>query len=227
MSEDQSFEECNFSTPNMELAEVVVATPWSRVLEIGCAVGALAAHCQKDRTGTYWVGVEPTKAAIVYARQRLDEVYNCSVEAFENESYAESFDLVVLGDVLEHLEDPWSQLKRLVGFLKIGGSVVASIPNVNHWGVHHMLLRGRFTYQEHGIMDRTHLRFFTIAEIGELFEQAGLHVDNVQAISQESAGMNAFVESYCELQAKLGILNPNLGAELSTFQWIVRGKRVQ
>ncbi len=81
-------------------------------------------------------------------QQRLDEVYNGSLETFENESFAESFDLVVLGDVLEHLKDAWSELKRLAGFLKLGGSVVASIPNINHWGVHRMLMRGRFTYQE-------------------------------------------------------------------------------
>jgi hypothetical protein len=83
------------------------------------------------------------------------------------------FDVVLLGDVLEHLRDPWATLRALTA---LGGRIVLSVPNVAHWTGRRALLRGRFPYAEHGLFDRTHLRFFTLASARALAEGAGLRI---------------------------------------------------
>jgi len=83
------------------------------------------------------------------------------------------FDVVLCGDVLEHLRDPWSALRALAAF---GGRVVLRVPNVAHWTGRRALARGHFPYAEHGLFDRTHLRFFTRASVRELAERAGLQL---------------------------------------------------
>ena len=83
------------------------------------------------------------------------------------------FDVVLCGDVLEHLRDPWSALRALAA---LGGQVVLSVPNVAHWTGRRALARGRFPYAEHGLFDRTHLRFFTRASARDLAQSAGLRI---------------------------------------------------
>src|SRR5262249_51763726 len=79
-------------------------------------------------------------------------------------------------DVLEHLRDPWSVLSWLRTLLAPGGRAVISIPNIAHWTSRRALLRGRFDYADHGLLDRTHLRFFTRASAAELAHRAGFAV---------------------------------------------------
>jgi SAM-dependent methyltransferase len=89
---------------------------------------------------------------------------------------AEPFDALVCGDVLEHLVDPWGALAALAGLLRPGGTAVISLPNAAHWTVRRALLRGRFPREDHGLFDRTHLRWLTLADARELVAGAGLRV---------------------------------------------------
>lgn len=89
------------------------------------------------------------------------------------------FDCIILADVLEHLEDPLSTLRRLRGYLSPKGIVVASIPNVRYYGVINMLVEGRWKYEDSGILDRTHLRFFTRKEMESLFRDAGFEITGI------------------------------------------------
>lgn len=85
-----------------------------------------------------------------------------------------TFDYIVCADVLEHLIDPWIVLSDLVSFLKPGGRIMVSLPNVRHWSIWlPLILRGHWEYRESGIMDRTHLRFFTRFSAIELLNNAG------------------------------------------------------
>ena len=86
------------------------------------------------------------------------------------------FDAVVCGDVLEHIADPWGTLAALAGLLRPGGRAVVSLPNAAHWTVRRALLRGRFPREDHGLFDRTHLRWFTRADARALVTGAGLQV---------------------------------------------------
>jgi 2-polyprenyl-3-methyl-5-hydroxy-6-metoxy-1,4-benzoquinol methylase len=147
-----------------------------RVLDVGCGEGHLG-RLLKER-GHHVTGVELVPEAAAEARQWLDAVVTADVET--GLSFApNSFDAIVFADLLEHLIDPWRVLREAVTLLSPGGVVVASVPNVQNLDVLRRLLRGRWDYRERGILDRGHLRFFTLRTIRELFVQAGLTVTHV------------------------------------------------
>ena len=151
----------------------------ARVLDVGCGTGSvsvqLIANCKVSL-----VGLEPDAARAQRARERGIIVHATRLSA---EVIAElgSFDVVLFADVLEHLPDPLSVLVLATTALSPNGRVVASVPNVAHWSVRTDLLRGRFVYRDSGIMDATHLRWFTEAGIRRLFESADLRVERVGA----------------------------------------------
>ena len=145
-----------------------------RVLDVGCATGYLAAEL--TRRGCRVTGVEADPAAAERARAHCEAVVVGDVEDAGCRGRLAAlgpFDVVLLGDVLEHLRDPWSALAALS---TLGARVVLSVPNVAHWTGRRAVARGRFAYAEHGLFDRTHLRFFTRASARDLAESAGLQV---------------------------------------------------
>jgi SAM-dependent methyltransferase len=164
-----------YDRPRPEVAALV--TPeCRRVLDVGCGTGQLG-RLLRER-GHHVTGVELVSEAAVQARAWLDHVAVSDVEAGFPFPPA-SFDAVIFADVLEHLVDPWRVLREAVKLLAEGGCVVASVPNVQNFDVLWRLARGRWEYRERGILDRGHLRFFTLATIREMFAQAGLSVTHV------------------------------------------------
>jgi SAM-dependent methyltransferase len=148
-----------------------------RVLDVGCGAGELG-RLLKAR-GCYVAGVELVPEAAEQARRVLDRVEAADVEADGFPFPPGSFDAVVFADVLEHLIDPWRVLREAARLLAEGGRVVASIPNVQNLDVLRRLLSGRWEYRERGLLDRGHLRFFTLRTIRGLFAQAGLALAHV------------------------------------------------
>jgi methionine biosynthesis protein MetW len=147
----------------------------ARVLDVGCAEGYLA-RLLAER-GCTVIGMEASPAAAESARRWCAEVVVGDVEADEVRARVSGpFDRVLLGDVLEHLREPGAVLRWAGGLLAPGGRVVASLPNVAHWTGRRALLRGRFPREDHGLFDRTHLRFYTRAGARRLVEDAGLRV---------------------------------------------------
>jgi len=164
-----------------ERTEVVPFVPSAArsVLDVGCSFGAFGMSLKRDRPGIEVWGVEPNRGAASVAENRLDVVVNGS---FPQDVPDRQFDCVVFNDVLEHLDDPWSALRRARRYLTPGGRLVASIPNVRHFSVLVPLLtQGRWTYRDTGILDRTHLRFFTRSTMIELFESTGWCVESIAA----------------------------------------------
>ncbi len=154
------------------MVELVGGT--KRVLDVGCATGYLA-RALVER-GCTVVGVEMDEAAAEEARPHLEQLVVGDIgkmDLAEAVGHAR-FDVVVFGDVLEHLHDPLAVLRAARAVLAEGGSVVASMPNIAHGSVRLALMAGRFDYQELGLLDHTHLRFFTRASIEELFRSAGM-----------------------------------------------------
>lgn len=148
-----------------------------RVLDVGCGLGQNG-EVAKGR-GAHVVGLELDPRAAAEARGRLDEVLEVNLEdaaALQRALGDRRFDLLLLGDVLEHVAAPEEVLGSLLGFLEPGGRVVASLPNVAAWTVRLGLLAGRFDYEPSGILDRTHLRFFTRRSAEALLEGAGLEL---------------------------------------------------
>lgn len=149
----------------------------ARVLDVGCATGYLAAELA--RRGCRVTGVEADPVVAERARAHCEAVVVGDIEADVTRSALAAlapFDVVLCGDVLEHLRDPWSALRALAGLAVPGGRVALSVPNVAHWTGRRAMARGRFEYAEHGLFDRTHLRFFTRASARDLAQRAGLRV---------------------------------------------------
>ena len=152
--------------------------PGGAVLDVGCASGGLLAALSDDAGRREGVEVDPVAAAA--ARGVADAVHVGSVD--DVDLPAGAFDVVVLGDVLEHLVDPARGLVKVLPCLRPGGAVVVSLPNVAHWSVRLGLLAGRWEYRDSGILDDTHLRFFTWTTGRRLVEDAGLSVVERQPI---------------------------------------------
>lgn len=152
----------------------------SVVLDVGCHTGILGATLTSKKSAKV-IGLDTDRAALAVARTRLEDAIELDLEAPGWELQLQhaglpGFDVVLFGDVLEHTRDPHAILLATKKLLKPDGRIVVSIPNVAHWRVRLGLLRGRFTYTDSGILDRTHLRFFTHASGRQLLQQAGYKI---------------------------------------------------
>lgn len=167
--------------------EVVAMVPVtaSRILDIGCGTGALGSRLKAERPVEV-IGVEVDPVAAEAASRVLDCVHAGDIETLALPYAKGSFDGIILADILEHLRDPWGLLGRLSPLLSPDGRLIASLPNVRHWSVVRGLLEGDWTYLPAGILDRTHLRFFTRRSGQSLIESAGLCVIRTEPI--RSAG---------------------------------------
>ncbi len=139
------------------------------VLDAGCGFATTSQHIQ--RLGNRVTGIESNAAAVAVARTRIAEVIEADLELFDANR---KFDVILFADVLEHLAWPIGVLRRYTEMLKERGTVIVSLPNVGLWSVRLGLLFGRFPYQESGVLDRTHLRFFTRGSAIHMLHAAGL-----------------------------------------------------
>jgi len=155
-----------FARPDVIAAIIKNKIPAGKVLEIGCAGGATGKSLKEQLPVQSYVGVDISPEAAVIAKNYLDRVIVANIE--ETDLVAEhgispgEFDLVLALDVLEHLYNPWDILAELTSFLKPGGYIVASIPNIQNITIVRDLIKGNWQYQDAGILDATHLRFFTL-----------------------------------------------------------------
>ncbi len=148
-----------------------------RALDVGCSSGGLGLYLKTTAGYETVVGIEYSAAAAEKAKLHLDAVFLGDASTIKLPAeYAEYFDVIVYADVLEHLYDPWSAIGGQLAWLKPQGYVAASIPNIKNLFVILNLLAGRFDYAEFGLLDRTHIRFFTSQTAVELFLQNGLRL---------------------------------------------------
>lgn len=148
-----------------------------QVLEVGCGAGATLHWLRASGRALHTTGIEIAPRAAEIARTRVDHLLLGPVETQLEGLAPASFDLLLCLDVLEHLVDPWRVLRALREKLKPGAMVIVSLPNVRHHQVLMPLLwRGQWRYQEAGLLDRTHLRFFGRRSARELLQQAGLDI---------------------------------------------------
>ena len=154
----------------------------TRILEVGCSTGFFG-KVLKQAGHEVW-GLELSEQSSKIAVLRLDKVLQGTIENFlESDIYSnERFDYIIFGDVLEHLTNPLEVLKKCKNYLNKYGAIVASIPNVTHIAVRTMLLEGKWEYSDYGIMDNTHLKFFTKNSIVELFSNSGYEIKRLDSI---------------------------------------------
>jgi 2-polyprenyl-3-methyl-5-hydroxy-6-metoxy-1,4-benzoquinol methylase len=141
------------------------------VLDVGCGYATTSQYI--EQRGNRVTGIESADAAVTVARTRISRVIQADLQ---DAAVDQQYDVVVFADVLEHVAWPVSVVKRYLEFVKDGGSVIVSLPNVGLWSVRLQHLFGRFEYEETGVLDRTHLRFFTRASARRMLESAGLRI---------------------------------------------------
>lgn len=155
-----------------------------RVLDVGASTGFLARVLTERGCRVTGIEIDPESAR--QAEEFCERVIVGNVEELDLDAEIgdETFDVLVFGDVLEHLKDPQRALERFKPFLNPGGHVVASIPNIAHGSARLALLQGRFRYRPLGLLDNTHLRFFTRESVEEMFENAGFLTTDLRRTTQ-------------------------------------------
>lgn len=144
------------------------------LLDVGAGAGGLGAAFRRRNPAAILHAVEPDPVLADHAAGHYDMVHRIDIETTAPPLPPGSLDALVFGDVLEHLRDPWAVLRRDAALLAEDGVLLACVPNIEHWSFAARLLTGRWRYEEMGLFDRTHLRWFTRAGMKQALEQAGL-----------------------------------------------------
>lgn len=229
--EERSFNSNNkissyFKNTRPEVANLVPHTA-RRILDVGCGAGALGAFLKARSLDMKVYGIEINPEAAEHAGAQLDAVFNLDLEQMDaalpfNKQF---FECIIFADILEHLKDPLAQLNRFKPYLASNGFFVLSIPNVRFFQVvHDLLVNGAWTYQDEGILDRTHLRFFTLESLIRLLAESGFEVDQVEAVKQSA---DASIIPMLTSVATAGGDVRRASEEMLVFQYLVRARRAR
>ena len=164
------------------------------VLDVGCGTGSLGAAYRRLNPRALLLGIDKDPAAAAIAATRLDQVVVADVEAAPLSFQLNSrIDCIVYGDILEHLADPWQVLHRHIAALNDDGTILICIPNVEHWSFAARLLHGTWDYEPTGLLDETHLRWFSLDSMRRSLLAAGLSLCDVHPRVFDPEKARAFV----------------------------------
>lgn len=187
------------------------------VLDLGCATGANGKWLLDSGIATLVEGVEYDPEMASQAAKFYHRIYNLDLNSEHTLLDAitdKKFDYILLGDILEHLHDPWKTLSSARMLLKPEGNAIISIPNIGHIDtLIHVFIKGYWPYNDRGIFDRTHLRFFTIKNINDLVKVAGLETVSIERNFRYRDRLNSEFPVY-------GAILRLLFKNLYTFQYI-------
>ncbi|HXA23293.1 MAG TPA: methyltransferase domain-containing protein [Acetobacteraceae bacterium] len=210
--------------PNTDLLERIPLGA-AVVLDVGCGTGPLGAAYRRFNPRARLLGIDSDPAAAALAAQRLDEVAVVDVE--ENPLPFEldrPIDCIIYGDVLEHLRDPWPVLRRHIAALSEDGTILICVPNVEHWSFADRLLRGTWDYEPSGLLDDTHLRWFSLETMRKGLLALGLTLCDVHARIFDAADAEAFTARIAPALTALGV-DPQAYAQRAAplqYVWRVR-----
>ena len=147
---------------NQQLFDIIPETLQS-IIEIGSGSGVLAKAIKHRSPGTQYIGVELDPEYAILSSRYCDVVLTDNIETPSDDlkKYIQTTSALIFSDVLEHLYNPWQTLKFLRSEISSTCSIYASIPNIQHWSIIFGLISGNFDYADSGLLDRTHIRFFT------------------------------------------------------------------
>ncbi len=156
-----------------------------KAMDVGCAKGVFGAELKKKGCPEV-LGIEKDPVLAKIARERLDRVLENDLEELREDEIPGDLDLIVCGDLLEHLVDPHRQVRRFLGWLKPGGTLLFSVPNVGHWSVVMDLIAGRWDYSPFSTLSGTHLRFFTRTGIMEMLVESNYTINRMEPVIPET-----------------------------------------
>lgn len=189
-----------------------------RILDVGCAEGFLGESLKQSDRASEVIGIEISSKAAGKAERKLDRVISGNLDVLNRDKLGlepSSFDYIICGDVLEHLSDPWGIVQWLETLLKNDGKLIASIPNVRHWSVVlPLLFKGTWTYHSEGIMDQTHMRFFTRKSAIDLIEQSGLVVQSCDPLMHRKIDKIVYHISF------------GLFSGFAAYQWLISARKI-
>lgn len=166
---------------NLELIQFIPKN-CNRILEIGCADGALGDYILQNKICNEYVGIELLEEQAAIASSKLSKVIQGDAEKIVlSDHISEQFDCVIYADSLEHMKNPFAVLSHHLEYLKPGGYLIASIPNVRNLFLIDQLINGRWIYTNWGLLDKTHFHLFTLTELKKLFEQVNLNLEIVKS----------------------------------------------
>lgn len=202
-----------------------------KILEIGCGAGALASKFKETNPRCEYHGIELSSEAAEFAitNKRIDRIHIANIEQQNLSSlgYEESsFDTLIYGDVLEHLIDPWSVIEEHQKFIKKNGFIIASIPNIANFSIIYQLLNGKWNYQDEGLLDRTHLRFFTLESIKNLFANAKMNIIKLEARCVNLEAHEQFINAIQPTLISLNLDSNKVSDITKVFQYIVVAQKI-
>jgi SAM-dependent methyltransferase len=196
------------------------------VLDVGCHMGMLGAVYRLRNPRARVLGVDSDIAAIRVAATRLSEAACLDIETdplpFEVPG---GYDCIIYGDVLEHLRDPWRILREHAALLSPRGVMVICVPNAAHWSVPLKLLTGTFDYEDRGVLDRTHLRWFTLASMEKALMETGLQLCDVSPRVFDQQGAEKLADVLKDGLAALGVSRESFLSRSAPTQYVWRARR--
>jgi len=187
-----------FEGSRPEVASLVPVSCRS-ILDVGCGFGGLGSQLRsRGFNDLYGIEINPdatSKLEGIYAQHWIGDVEKLALPLPD-----ESLDCIIFADVLEHLVDPWRALHRYLRLLRSGGTAIVSVPNVRNVALlYRLLVKGRWDYEDSGLLDRTHLRFFTRYSVGTLIDGAGLQIDSWHANRDQYTGGRKLLSSVLKI----------------------------
>lgn len=194
-----------------------------RIVEVGCSSGALAREYRKVNPACAYVGIEIVAQYAGLARRHCDSVLEIDIESLDDQALRRlEADCWIFGDSLEHLRDPWALLRRIRASIPAQGQVIACIPNAQHWSVQARLACGALRYEDSGLLDRTHLRWFTRLTILEMFQQAGFRVLTLNARVFNEPQRDRLMPAIEMMARSLGVDAAQAAADAAVMQYVLR-----
>lgn len=193
-----------FSVVRKDIIELIPPET-KTLLEVGCGTGATIDKIKEKLPNIEIYAIEKNIIPFTFAGQKFQNVINADFETFDVKTLPQNyFDVIIFADVLEHFVEPWKALEKSKCLLSEKGFILASIPNIRNLKVLYKIIFDRFEYEESGLLDKTHLRFFTLHTIKKLFETENYKIERI--IYNKTRGWKANLIRIMSL----GLLSPFL-----------------
>lgn len=213
------------STYNEDLLKYIPVDA-KRVVEVGCSTGSLAAAYLKVNPVCEYIGIEIDDSYAQHAQVVCTRALVGNIETLTDEELRlfGPVDCWVFADVLEHLYDPWAVLEKLRRVSGPGSCVVACVPNAAHWSVQARLMTGAFQYEQTGLLDRTHIRWFTKYTLADMFDKAGwVPNDGMARVFDKGEAKDTYLKNLRIFALMLGLDAHDIVDSANVYQYVICG----